>query len=85
MNQIIVTVVDLKAGRQYDVEVPLELELEKLLDDIIQTLICYEPELSYSLNGTVLYSPRKGKILDPSSSLKAEGIRNGEYLILNPM
>ena len=85
MNQIIVTVVDLKAGRQYDVEVPLELELEKLLDDIIQTLICYEPELSYSLSRTVLYSPRKGKILDPSSCLKAEGIRNGDYLILNPM
>lgn len=85
MNQIIVTVVDLKAGRQYDVEVPIELELEKLLDDIVQTLICYEPELSYSLSGTVLYSPRKGKILDSFSSLKAEGIRNGDYLILNPM
>lgn len=85
MNQIIVTVVDLKASRQYDVEVPTDLELEKLLDDIVQTLICYEPELSYSLNRTVLYSPKKGKNLDSSKNLKEEGIWNGDYLILNPM
>lgn len=85
MDQIIVTVVDLKERHQYDVEVPTELELEKLLDDIVQTLIYHRPELSYSLNRTVLYSPRKGSVLDLKSNLKKEGIRNGEYLILNPI
>lgn len=85
MKQLIVTVLDLKARRQYDVQVPAELELEKLLDDIVQTVISYEPELSYSLGETVLYSPRKGCVLEASSNLKREGIRNGDYLILNPM
>lgn len=85
MKQLIITVVDIKTGRQYDVQVPAELELEKLLDDIVQTLISYEPELSYSIGDTVLYCPRKGCVLEETSTLKREGIRNGDYLILNPM
>lgn len=85
MKQLIVTVVDKKMGRAYDVQVPAELEIDKLLDDIVQTVIGCEPELSYSLGETVLYSPRKGCVLEASSNLKREGIRNGDYLILNPM
>ena len=85
MEQIIVTIADIKKNRQYDLEVPTELEIEKLLDDIVQTLVGYEPDCTFGFGEVELYSPGRRKNLDRHKSLQEEYIHNGDYLILNPV
>ncbi len=80
MKEIIITVCDEKSGKQYDVEVPNDLNVENLMDDLLQAIIGYDPDLCWNLSRMQLYSPRKGRYLELSRTLYEEGIWNGDYI-----
>lgn len=82
MAQIIITVSDKLSGTEYDVEVPNDLECEKLLDDIIQALTGANPQLHWDLYTSVLESPKLKKALNPRKTLSEEGIWNGDFLYI---
>ena len=79
---IIVTICDIRTERMFDLEVPIKLEIDKLLVDVIQTIMGYAPELSWNPENTAFFSSRKGKMLEESQTLYDEGIWNGDYLFL---
>lgn len=82
MPQIIITVKDDEKNVLYDLEVPNDLEVEKLLDDIIQTLTGANPALTWNLEQVSLLSPKHNRTLQPDKTLKEECIWNGDYLHL---
>ena len=58
MNHLIVTVGDSFSGRKFDLEVPKDVESEKLLDDILETLRGYAPELQWRISEVSLWKKR---------------------------
>lgn len=82
MAQIIITVCDKRTGVTYDTEVPNDLEVDKLLDDLIQALIGANPSLGWDLNAAFLSSPKLGRKLFLRKTLREEGIWNGDYLLI---
>lgn len=83
MSNIIVTLTDEKNTFTYDLEVPIDLEYEKLVDDIAQTIFSYNPDLLYcGIKGTItvpklsMYQMSKGDTLD------SIGVFNGDYIII---
>ena len=83
MSQIIITVFDRRTGSSFDTEVPDDLEVDKLTDDLIQALIGADPSLYWDLELTKLGSPKLGRDLFPEKSLREEGIWNGDYLFIS--
>lgn len=79
---IILTVCDRNLNISYDVEVPDDLETDKLLDDLIQTLKGADPTLDWNQDAASLSSVKLGRRLSPQKTLKAEGIWNGDYLYI---
>lgn len=82
MNHLIVTVCDNFSGRQFDLEVPKDVESEKLLDDILETLRGYAPELQWRIAEVSLWDRRLGRLLKPGETLENAGVWNGDYLYL---
>ena len=83
MNRIIVTVTDRQASFSYDLEVPSDLEFEKLIDDIVQTLMSYNPDLMFHTMKTSLYIPKlKMKKMEKGESLDSIGVFSGDYLVI---
>lgn len=83
MAQIIITVCDKRTGEPYDMEVPNDLEVDKLLDDLTQALMGANPSLNFILNAAFLSSPKLGRKLFPRRTLREEGIWNGDYLFID--
>ena len=83
MAQIIITVRDKRTGITYDTEVPNDLEIDKLLDDLTQTLMGADPSLHWNLDNTELSSPKLGRQLSRQKTLEGEGIWNGDYLFIS--
>ncbi len=83
MNMIIITLTNPNRSFEYDLEVPNDLECEKLIDDIIQTIICYNPELMYTTLQSNLYIPKAHmRKLQTGETLEQAGVFNGDYLII---
>lgn len=82
MAQIIITARDRKTGLDFDVEVPNDLEADKLLDDLIQALMGADPNLFWDLYSTRLLNPKTGREIAPDRTLREEGIWNGDYLLI---
>jgi hypothetical protein len=82
MKQCILTICDQKTKARFDVELPTDLEIEKLLDDLTQALEGYQPSLSWNLSQTALWSPRLERQLAPQATLEDEGVWNGDYLYI---
>ena len=83
MAKIIITLTDEKESFAYDLELPTDLENEKLIDDIIQTIISYNPDLMYQTMRTKLYVPKLNmKEMKNDETLEDLGVFNGDYLII---
>ena len=83
MAQIIVTVVDRATGISYDMEVPNDLDADKLLDDVTQALIGADPSFDWDMGQIRWYSPKLGRYLKSKATLLEEGIWNGDYLYIS--
>ncbi|MGN1419676.1 MAG: EsaB/YukD family protein [Acutalibacteraceae bacterium] len=83
MSKVIITLEDEKKSFAYDLELPTDLEYDKLIDDIVQTIISYNPDLMYQTNKTKLFIPKlKMKEMKSGETLDELGIFNGDYLII---
>ena len=82
MNHLIVTVGDSFSGRKFDLEVPKDVESEKLLDDSLETLRGYAPELQWRISEVALWDRRLGRMLKPGETLEEAGVWNGDTLYL---
>ena len=84
MAQIIITLTDAKNSFMYDLELPTDLEYEKLLDDIIQTIISYNPDLAYQTMKSKLFVPKlMMKEMQNGQTLESIGVFNGDYLVIS--
>lgn len=83
MSKIIVTLTDEKESFAYDLELPTDLENEKLVDDIVQTIISYNPDLMFQTMRTKLIIPKLNmKEMKNDETLEELGVFNGDYLII---
>lgn len=80
MNSIIVTLTDKNRSFVYDLEVPSELEVDKLKDDIVEALNGYNPNLFLRTAEVELLCNRSGKQLLPEDTLESAGVWNGDYI-----
>ena len=81
-DRIIVTLSDDETF-EFDLEVPADLESEKLIDDIIQTIVSFDPDLTYDKRSSALLIPKMGMSeIKNGQTLRQAGIVNGDYLIL---
>ena len=85
MQQIIVSVTNEKRSFEYDIEIPVDLEGEKLLDDIVESLNGYNPSLFLKKYGMALRCIRTNRLLKENETPEQSGIRNGDYLLLEKM
>ena len=81
-EKIIVTVTDQYGSFCEDLELPTNLPMVKLKDDIVQTINGYCPELNLPLYGVRVFSNRRNIILNDAETLAKSGIWNGDYLTL---
>ena len=82
MQHIIITVRDHETRRDFDLEVPVNIPGEQLVDDITQALYGYDPFLVWDVNKTVLYDPKRKKLVRGDQTLDDAGVVNGDYLEL---
>lgn len=80
MKNIIVTITNEQSTYSYDIEIPIDLEIEKLLDDIVQTLNGYNPALFLNVFSVILYSRREKKFLSAKDTIRQAEIKNGDYI-----
>jgi uncharacterized ubiquitin-like protein YukD len=83
MNLIIITVTDDKQSFFYDLEVPCDLAVEKLIQDIVETLNGLNPMLMMSHIGSTLVCRRNHMRLLPNKTLNDSCVRNGDYVIIS--
>ncbi|MDD6526560.1 MAG: EsaB/YukD family protein [Oscillospiraceae bacterium] len=83
MSKVIITLEDEKKSFSYDLELPTNLEYEKLIDDIVQTIISYNPDLMYQTNEVRLMIPKLNMAaMRDGETLEQLGVLNGDYLII---
>lgn len=82
MKNIIVTVRDEGKNYLYDLEIPIDLEAEKLLDDIVQTINGCDPSLYLQAVRSELICERTGKKLEDTQTAEGAGIRNGDFITI---
>lgn len=84
MNHLIVTVGDSFSGRKFDLEVPKDVESEKLLDDILETLRGYAPELQWRDLGGRLMGPPPWPDAETRRNAGRSGRLERRYPVLGP-
>lgn len=82
MERIIITLKDITCQSAFDLEVPLNLEVDKLIDDIIQTLNSSDSRHRGIYDSTRMFSPRLNRYLDRTETFETAGIWNGDYIEL---
>jgi uncharacterized ubiquitin-like protein YukD len=82
MKNIIVTVTNDQGNYYYDIEVPVDLTVDKLTDDMVQTLNGYNPSLYLKEHDMELICDRTGHKLEQDKTLEQLGVRNGDYIVM---
>ncbi|MCH5314365.1 MAG: hypothetical protein J1E81_00520 [Eubacterium sp.] len=83
MSKVIITLTDEKMSFAYDLELPADLEYEKVIDDIVQTIISFNPDLMYQTMKTKLIIPKLNmREMQNGETLENLGVFNGDYLII---
>lgn len=83
MNKVIVTLRDDKNSFSYDLELPIDLEFDNLMDDIVQTITAYNPNLMFRTSETKLVFPKlMMREMQSGETLEDLGILNGDYLVI---
>ena len=81
MEMVMVTLRDEGHTFAYDLELPYEMESERLIGQIAQALHAYNHHLTLS-QSCKLYLPHERQVLRPWESLAQAGVHNGDYLVL---
>ncbi|MBD5548078.1 MAG: glutamyl-tRNA amidotransferase [Lachnospiraceae bacterium] len=68
--------------RVYDFELNEELKAGELLEDILMLIIKEEKYSQGKSAGMVLYAVRQERILDREKTMRCQGVRDGDRLIL---
>lgn len=84
MGQIIVSVREGADGTLRDLELPDDVVIKDLLDDIIQTLNGCDQKQRPGANVTDLFDTRMKKTLFRDGTTESEGVWNGDILELRP-
>lgn len=82
MKDIIVTITNKSKDFLYDIEVPVELEIDKLKDDIVEALNGYNPELFLNTASIGIFCNRINRMLDSGETLHSAGVWNGDYITI---
>lgn len=80
MENIIVTVTNISQSYIFDLEVPTTVTIDKLKDDIVETLNGYKPDLFLHTATTMLFCNRIGRQLFDEETLETAGVWNGDYV-----
>lgn len=83
MSSIIITITNKEKSFFYDFDVPVDLAVDKLIQDLIETINGLNPTLLLRTYGSSLYCRRLKQNISPEMTLEEFGVRNGDYLILN--
>lgn len=82
MENIIVTVTNQQKSFFYDIEVPIELAISNLKDDIVETLNGYNPNLFLKTATVSLLCNRTGHVLADNETMETAGVWNGDYITI---
>ncbi len=82
MENIIVTVTNLNKAYLYDLEVPTNVSIDKLKNDIVEALNGYKPDLFLQTATTELFCNRFGRQLKSNETLESAGVWNGDYITI---
>ncbi len=82
MENIIVTVTNVAKTYLYDLELPTEITVDKLKDDIVEALNGYNPELFLRTASIELFCNRIGRRLQAEDTLESAGVWNGDYITI---
>lgn len=82
MEHIIVTATNIRKSFLYDLDVPTNLTVDKLKDDIVEALNGYDPNLFLRTATTELFCNRLGRQLTAEETLESAGVWNGDYITL---
>ena len=82
MENIIVTVTNISKSYLYDIEVPTNITINKLKDDIVEALNGYNPDLFLRTATTELFCNRIGRQLKAEETLENAGVWNGDYITI---
>lgn len=83
MRKVIVTLRNDRNSFSYDLELPTDLEFDNLMDDIVQTVIAYNPEVLFKTAETKLIIPKLGmREMQSGETLEDLGVLNGDYLMI---
>ena len=82
MKPVIITLVDRQNHVQYDLELPVDVRINDLLDDVIQTLNSSDGYYRRQPEYMEFFAPRMNRVLDRRRTLWEEAVWNGDYLYL---
>ena len=82
MENIIVTVTNISKSYLYDIEVPTNITIDKLKDDIVEALNGYNPDLFLRTATTEFFCNRIGRQLKAEETLENAGVWNGDYITI---
>ena len=86
MAKIIITLTDKNNSFSYDIEVPNDVEADKLLTDITAAIIGFDNKIPFNIDSSLnLIAPKNGMHpIDNSKTLLEVGVFNGDYILLEP-
>ena len=83
MDTVIITLTNTNNSFLLDLEVPVDVTVEKLKEDLYEALNIYNPELYIRpASAFELYCKRLGVYLIRESTLRQEGVWNGDIIFM---
>lgn len=82
MGNIIITVTNQSKSYFYDIEIPVELSIRNLKDDIVEALNGYNPNLFLKAATVSLFCNRTGHTLTDDETMETAGVWNGDYITI---
>lgn len=82
MDSVIITITNIAKSYMYDLELPTNITIDKLKDDIVEALNGYNPDLYLRTATTELFCNRLGRQLTSNETLIEAGVWNGDYITI---
>lgn len=79
---VIITIQDEKKNFIYDMEVPTDIPVKQLTENMIDTISSYNSKISLSPKPGILYCQRLKRELDEEETFGSAGIWTGDILVL---
>jgi len=82
VDSVIITITNIAKSYMYDLELPTNITIDKLKDDIVEALNGYNPDLYLRTATTELFCNRLGRQLTSNETLIEAGVWNGDYITI---